>query len=140
MRITALVTMVCLLLAGCASIYHGTTDTVYMHSEVQGTDFYLDDKQVGKGTMAIVTLPKKELKGRVLRAGKPGCKDNVSPLLTGFDGLTMLGCFLDYCVISVLLVDWIINGATTHVIQNQYILTPDCSADLAPEQAPRQAP
>ncbi len=108
-------------------MFHGTKETIYVRSEEQDTRFYLNNRDIGKGTSATTTIEKKQLRNAVLRTEKNGCNTKSSPIETAFDGVTLLGIFVDFGVISIIVVDWLATGAVTRAAQAEYILTPECS-------------
>ena len=121
-----------IILSGCASIFHGTTQTIHVRSEEPETKLYLNDVELGitgsqKGTYAVTSIPKKDLKKAVLKATKQDCAPVLSKIETRFDGISLLGILLDYGLISILVVDWAITGAVTEAARTDYVLTPNCS-------------
>ncbi len=126
-RAISLVVITTFVTTGCASMFHGTKETIHVRSEEQDTRFYLNNRDIGKGTSAATTIRKKELGNAVLRAEKNGCNTKSSPIETSFDGITLLGLLLDLGIISILVVDWGATGAVTQAAQTDYILTPECS-------------
>jgi hypothetical protein len=127
MRAISLVVIITFFTTGCAAMFHGTKETIYVRSEEQDTRFYLNNRDIGKGTSATTTIGKKQLRNAVLRAEKNGCNTKSSPIETSFDGVTLLGILLDFGIISILVVDWAATGAVTQAAQADYILTPECS-------------
>jgi uncharacterized protein YceK len=136
------VIMICaVFMSGCASIFHGTKETIYVRSNEPDTTFYANNREIGKGNNAIVTIPKNKLDSTKLRAEKAGCTEKTTALETEFDATTLLGILIDYGLISILVVDLGINGATHRVAQNDYILTPECataSQKLMQQPSPAQ--
>ena len=121
-----------IILSGCASIFHGTTQTIHVRSEEPETKLYLNDVELGitgsqKGTYAVTSIPKKDLKKAVLKATKQDCAPVLSKIETRFDGISLLGILLDYGLISILVVDWAMTGAVTEAARTDYVLTPNCS-------------
>jgi len=111
---------------GCATIFHGSSETIHVRSEEADTLFFANDRDIGKGSSAVTALPKKGLSKAVLRAEKTGCETKSVPIATEFDGLTLLGILIDFGLISILVVDWAATGAVTKAAQTDYILTPEC--------------
>lgn len=72
---------------------------------------------------AVYTFKKKE--NYVLKAEKNGCKTTVIPQKT-FDPTTLLGVFIDWGIISILVVDGAATGAWQKFNQTSYIVDPDC--------------
>src|SRR5258708_19428969 len=125
---------------GCATIFHGSSETIHVRSEVPDTTFYAGAQEIGKGTSAVTTIEKKALKKTTLRAEKPTCNTKTTPLMTSFDGISLLGILLDFGLISILLVDGAATGAWTHATQTDYILTPECPAGKLPVSSPSGPP
>lgn len=115
-----------LTMTGCAAMFHGSNETVHVRSEEPNTRFYLNDRDLGKGTSAVTAIPKKELSKSVLRAEKAGCDTKSMPIKTQFDAVTLLGILWDFGIISILIIDWGATGAVTQAAQTDYILTPEC--------------
>ncbi len=132
-RIISLVVMVALISSGCASIFHGTKETISVHSDEPDTHFYCNGRDLGIGTMGMVTIDKKDLSSSVIRAEKKGCGTKTAQIATSFDGICLLGVLIDFGIITILVVDWGATGAVTKASQNDYNLTPDC-----PKQQPLQ--
>lgn len=114
------------LVSGCAAMFHGTKETIHVRSEEPATSFFVNNREIGKGTSAVTTLPKKDLRSTVLRAEKKNCHTKSSPIETSFDAVTLLGIFWDFGIISILVIDWAATGAVTQAAQTDYILTPEC--------------
>jgi hypothetical protein len=126
MKTISLVVMVSFFMSGCAAMFNGTSETINLRSEEADTQFFVNNNEIGKGTSATTSLPKKNLKTAVLRAEKPGCTPQSSLIETAFDPTTLLGLIIDCGVISILVVDWAATGAITKADQRNYILTPKC--------------
>lgn len=67
----------------------------------------------------------------MLRADKAGCNERTSPIPTTFDGVTLLGLFIDAGIVSIVVVDWLATGAVHKAAQTDFILTPECSAGFS---------
>lgn len=126
MRTISLLVIISFLFSGCAAIFHGTNEQISVRSELPDTRFFLGNKEIGKGTSAVVSIPKKKLKGAVLRAEKDGCDEQSTLIETGFDAVSLLGLLIDAGLISILVVDWGATGAITKAQQINYVLTPLC--------------
>lgn len=122
-RLTALWCVLCV--TGCASIIHGSSESIDVHSEVPGASIYLNNQKIGTGN-ASVSIPKKQLSSSVLRASKPGCDDAAKAIETSFDATSLLGILIDWGIISIIGVDWLGTGAIHHAQQTSYILNPNC--------------
>ena len=114
-----------ILLSSCATILKGTKETIYVRSNLPHTTFYANERELGTGTSAIVTIPKKKLGKTILRAEKQGCHSKTTSIETSFDATTLLGLFWDCGIISIVCVDWLGTGAVTKADQTEYILTPE---------------
>lgn len=128
----SVVSLLLLVSTSCAAIFNGTSETIHLRSEQQQTRFFANDRDLGTGSSAVVTIPKNQLKRTVLRATKEGCEDAVGPLETGFDAVTLLGLLLDLGLISIVVVDWAATGAVTKASQKSYVLTPTCHPVASP--------
>ena len=126
-RIISLVVMVAFFISsGCASMFHGTKDTIYMKSNEPDTHYYCNDRDLGIGTATFVTIRKADLSSSTLRAEKIGCNTRTTKIDTKFDPTTLLGILIDWGIISILVVDWGSTGAVNRAAQTEYVLTPDC--------------
>jgi hypothetical protein len=123
----ALLVLFSFTISGCASMFNGTKETIHVRSEETDTVFFVNERQIGKGSSAVTTLDKKGLSSVVIRAEKKGCNTKSQPVETKFDGVSLLGILIDLGIFSILVIDWGINGATTRAAQNDYILTPECT-------------
>ena len=115
-----------LYLQGCAAIFTGTSEQISLRSSVPDTQFLVNGRVVGKGTSAIATVKRKDLKQSVLVAPKEGCSDNTASIETSFNGITLLGLLLDMGLISILVVDGAATGAWTMAAETNYFLEPSC--------------
>lgn len=111
-------------LSGCASMFSGTKETIYVRSNLPNTTFFANGRELGTGTSAVATIPKKKLSETTLRAEKKGYHTVSTPVETSFDPVTLLGVLLDYGIVSIVCVDWLGTGAVTKAAQTDYILTP----------------
>lgn len=114
------------LLNGCASMLSGTKENIVMRSEEKDTKFYVNEEYIGEGS-AITTISKKKLKDTTIRASKKGCRDTVRTIETKFDPTSLFGCLFDFCIVSVLVVDWGLTGAVNEAAQTNYFITPACN-------------
>jgi hypothetical protein len=126
MKTVAIIVIITFSLSGCASIFHGTKETIHVRSDEPETHFTLNSRDLGKGTIVSTTVSKKEISTAVLHAEKPGCITKSQPIETSFDGITLLGILIDFGLISILVIDWGITGAVTKAKQTDYSLTPEC--------------
>ena len=115
-----------LMLSGCASMFSGTKETIIVQSEDRDAKIYVNDEYIGTGS-GVTTISKKKLADNVtIRASKKGCQDSIRHIETKIDGTTFLGCLLDFCVVSVGVVDWLGPGAIREATQTNYFVTPIC--------------
>jgi hypothetical protein len=106
-------------------MFNGSKETIYVRSEVPGTRFFANERELGTGTSAVVTLSKKELGRTVLRAEKEGHHTKSMPIATEFDGTTLLGILIDWGIFSIVCIDWLGTGAVRKAAQTDYVLTPE---------------
>jgi len=116
-----------LFLQGCAAIFTGTSEQISLRSNVANTEFIVNGRTVGKGTSAMATIKRKDLKQTVLIAQKEGCADATGSIETAFNGHTLWGLFWDLGLISILVVDGAATGAWTKAADRNYFLEPNCS-------------
>lgn len=113
-------------LSGCASMFSGTKETILVRSEEKDSNIYLNNEYIGRDS-AIAIISKKKLKNSTIRVEKKGCEPTNKKIETKFDATTLLGCFLDFCIVSVLVVDGMLTGAINEATQTNYFVTPVCS-------------
>ena len=111
-------------LSGCAAMFHGTTQQVAVRSNVPGAELYVNEAYVGKDN-GITTFHKNQ--NYVITARKQGCTDTTVPASKSFDGITLLGIFIDFGIISILIVDGAATGAWQQFTQTSYVIDPRCS-------------
>jgi len=125
-KLTALVTLV-VFLNSCATMFHGTKETIHIRSDKPNTIFFAGEQEIGRGSSAVTTISKKKLSKTTLRAESKGCTTKTVPIETKFDGISLLGLLLDFGIISILVVDLGATGAVREAAQTDYVLTPECS-------------
>ncbi len=113
-------------LQGCAAIFTGTSQQISLQSSVPDTKFFVNGRPVGKGSSALATIRKKDLRKTILLAQKEGCEDATAPVDAVFNGHTLWGMFWDLGLISVLVVDGAATGAWTKAGNTHYYLDPNC--------------
>ncbi len=126
MKFFAVILAVTFFCSSCASMFSGTSETLYVRSDEKNTKFYVDNREIGIGTNAVVSLPKKGLSRKMLRAEKDGCTPKSIPIETKFDSMSLLGLLIDWGLVSMLVVDLGATGAIHKAAQTDYNLTPDC--------------
>ena len=114
-----------LTLSACASMFSGTNENFIIRSEDDDTKLYFNSEYIGKGT-GHITVSKKNIKNAIIRAEKKGCTPAIKRVETKIDPTTFLGCLIDFCVFTVLAVDWGATGAINEAIQTNYLITPTC--------------
>ena len=117
----SLATILCL--QSCASMFNGASEKIYVRTEADDAKIYINERYIGKNN--TVTSIKKKGNYRI-RVSKKGCDDAIMPINRTFDYTSLLGIFLDYGIISVLLVDGLITGAINKADQTDYIINPEC--------------
>ena len=119
--------MLCILLfnISCASMFSGTTEKLHFRSDVPGTKFFMDNEEIGTDNTSV-TISKKKLKKVEFYAKKDGCQTRSTGVETKFDATTLLGILIDFGLITILIVDWGINGAVSEAERTNYVLNPVC--------------
>lgn len=115
-----------LILSGCASMFSGTKENFIVQSEDRDAKLYLGDEYIGTGAGAVSVSKKKLSDNLTIRASKDGCQDTIRHVETKIDGTTFLGCFLDFCIVTVGVIDYMTTGAFREATQTSYIVTPIC--------------
>ncbi|NCO58281.1 MAG: hypothetical protein COW73_00245 [Nitrospirae bacterium CG18_big_fil_WC_8_21_14_2_50_70_55] len=111
-------------LSGCAAMFHGSTQQVAVRSNVPGTELFANEAYVGKDN-GVTTFHKNQ--NYMITARKAGCTDTTVPASKSFDAITLLGVFIDFGIISVLLIDGAATGAWQQFDQNSYVIDPRCA-------------
>lgn len=104
-------------------MFHGTSQQVFVRSNVPGTDLYANEAYIGKGN-GVALFEKRN--NYTITARKKGCADVSVPASKSFDGTTLLGVLIDFGLISVLIVDGAATGAWQQFDQTSYVLDPRC--------------
>mgnify|MGYP003574905157 CR=1 FL=1 len=118
-----------LLSQSCATMFTGTNEKIHLNSQTPGTQFYTKDQLIGTETATLV-IPRKELKGTRIYASKAGCEDVYVDVQTEFNETTLLGLFLDFGIVSILIVDWLGRGAVTEASRTLYHMNPICPTTI----------
>ncbi|MBY0498295.1 MAG: hypothetical protein K2P74_01600 [Nitrosomonas sp.] len=121
-----IIVLICtsIFLTGCASMFNGSSQQISIRSNQPDTELYVNEMMIGKGN-AITSFKKKE--DYIITARKEGCTPMSIPAQKSFDATTLLGVFIDFGLISVLVVDGAATGAWKKFDQTSYILDPQCS-------------
>lgn len=108
-----------LLLGGCASLIHGSYDTITVNSLEPGTRILVDGVPRGTDT---ATVQVKRGEPHVIRAEKPGYEPLVVETGDAFDTTSLLGIFIDLGIVSIP-ID-MISGAAWKTQPLLYTVTP----------------
>lgn len=125
----ALIVILVFQLTGCASMFHGSNDEVVVTSGDPEAKLYMDATYLGKGSGTAIV---KRNTVHTVFAKKKGCADGIAQTQTSFDAVSLLGIFIDWGLISMLVVDWAATGAMWKIDPLLYNVTPNCDT---PEQA-----
>lgn len=119
--VMALVAAAMITLTGCAAMFSGTTQTITFRSNDDTVKFYVNDALIGKGNATAVFHKNQDYR---IRAEKEGCEPIEIEAETVFDPITLLGVFIDYGIISILIIDGVGTGAITEFSQEHYVMDP----------------
>lgn len=108
-------------IAGCATMFHGSSQMISIRSNFDDTKLYVNEAYIGRGSG--VTVFKKN-KNYTIRASREGCSDVIALPTKSFDATTLLGILIDWGIISVLIIDGIGTGAWQQFDQTSYVLDP----------------
>lgn len=109
--------------SGCATMFNGASQQVSVRSNVDDVELYVNEHYIGKGN-SITTFKKK--KNYTITARKEGCDAVTIPVSKSFDATTLLGIFIDFGIITILIVDGIGTGAWQQFDQTSYVIDPKC--------------
>lgn len=109
-------------MVGCATMFHGSTQTVTMRSNYDDTKFYVNEAYIGRGS--AVTVFQKN-KNYMVRASREGYEDLMIPASKSFDATTLLGILIDFGIITIIVIDGIGTGAWQQFDQTTYVLDPE---------------
>jgi len=120
---TVIAIILCISIAGCATMFHGSTQMVSIRSNVDDAKLYVNEAYIGKGS-GVATFRKN--KRYTIVARKEGCSDGVALPTKSFDAITLLGILIDWGIISILIIDGACTGAWTQFDQESYVVDPQC--------------
>lgn len=120
--IVALIFVV-ILTSGCATMFNGSSQQVSIRSNQPDVDLYVNEAYIGKGN-GVTTFRKKE--EYTITARKDGCDTVTIPVSKSFDATTLLGIFIDFGIITVLMIDGAGTGAWNKFDQTSYVVDPRC--------------
>lgn len=119
---------------GCASMFHGTSQQISIRSNDPNADLYVNEGYVGRGS-GVTSFKKSS--NYTITARKAGCQPNSVPASKSFDAITLLGVFLDFGIVSVLVVDGAGTGSWQQFDQTNFVVDPVCAAPAPAAQASR---
>ena len=122
----ALVMMAITTLSGCASMFNGSTQQVSIRSNDKDAKIYVNGSYKGDGNV-VTTFKKKKNYTITVESDNEQCKTMTMPVSKSFDATTLLGVFIDFGIVSILVVDGIGTGAIHQFDQTSYIIDPICS-------------
>ena len=117
----ALVSTFSIMLTSCASIIHGSTDTVTIVSEEKDSKIFVDGKFQGWDD-SIVNL--KRGKQHVILATKVGCENATRSTSDRFDTASLWGILIDYGILTI--TSDLITGNAWETYPTVYNVTPRC--------------
>lgn len=106
-------------------MFNGSTQMVSVRSNVDDTSIYVNEGFIGKQN-GVTTFKKKE--NYVIRVEKEGCESTSVNASKSFDATTLLGIFIDYGIVSILVIDGMATGAWQKFDQTSYVIDPRCPA------------
>lgn len=109
--------------SGCATMFNGSTQTVNIRSNDELAKLYVNEEYMGQRN-TVYTFKKKE--NYVIKAEKQGYQTNTVIPQKTFDPTTLLGIFLDWGIISILVVDGAATGAWQKFSQTSFVVDPNC--------------
>lgn len=118
--------------AGCAAMFHGTSQQVAIRSNHPDASLYVNEAYVGKGN-AVTSFKKSQ--SYTITVRKEGCEAVTTPVSKSFDAVTLLGILIDLGIISILVVDGAATGAWSQFDQTAYVLDPQC-VNITPTTTP----
>ena len=114
-----------LILNGCASMFNGTSQQVSIRSKSPDAKIYVNETLLGEGN--VITSFKKN-KEYTIRVEKENCQSVSIPVSKSFDPTTLLGVFIDWGIVSILVVDGAATGAWKKFDQENYIVNANCKS------------
>ena len=110
-------------LSGCAAMFNGASQQVSIRSQDPDAEIYVNDMLLGHGNV-ITSFKKKE--NYTITVKRADCYSVTVPVSKSFDATTLLGIFVDFGVVSILVVDGVGPGAWQKFDQSAYIVDPLC--------------
>ncbi|NJI11347.1 hypothetical protein [Aeromonas veronii] len=115
--------LLAIMLSGCAAMFNGTSQQVSIRSQDPDAEIYVNDMLLGHGNV-ITSFKKKE--NYIITVKRADCYSVTVPVSKSFDATTLLGIFVDFGVVSILVVDGVGTGAWQKFDQNAFIVDPIC--------------
>ena len=115
--------LLAIMLSGCAAMFNGTSQQVSIRSQDPDAEIYVNDMLLGHGNV-ITSFKKKE--NYTITVKRADCYSVTVPVSKSFDATTLLGIFIDFGVVSILVVDGVGTGAWQKFDQSAYIVDPLC--------------
>ncbi|EKO3702118.1 PEGA domain-containing protein [Vibrio metschnikovii] len=121
----AFLLMAVFLLNGCAAMFNGSSQQVSIRSKDPKAKIYVNNAYLGDGNV-VTTFKKKEKYS--IRVEQDNCEPVTMPVSKSFDATTLLGLFIDFGIVSILVVDGVGTGAWQQFDQTNYIIDAQCSS------------
>ncbi|EKO3577144.1 PEGA domain-containing protein [Vibrio metschnikovii] len=125
MKKIAFLLMAVFLLNGCAAMFNGSSQQVSIRSKDPKAKIYVNNAYLGDGNV-VTTFKKKEKYS--IRVEQENCESVTMPVSKSFDATTLLGLFIDFGIVSILVVDGVGTGAWQQFDQTNYIIDAQCSS------------
>ncbi|GAA5270171.1 hypothetical protein VCV51_033960 [Vibrio cholerae V51] len=105
-------------------MFHGTSQQVSIRSQNPSAKIYVNEAYLGNGN--VITAFKKN-QNYTIRVEEDNCHSVTIPVTKSFDATTLLGIFIDFGIVSILVVDGVGTGAWQQFDQTSYIVNANCS-------------
>lgn len=115
-------------LSGCAAMFNGASQQVSIRSQDTRAKIYVNEAYLGNGH--VVTTFKKK-KNYTIRVEQEDCESMSVPVTKSFDATTLLGVFIDFGIVTILVVDGVGTGAWQSFDQTNYIIDAKCSTQIS---------
>ena len=113
-----------LLLAGCAAIFNGTSQQVSIRSQSPTAKIFVNEQYLGDGNVITVFKKKQDY---TIRVEQDDCNSVTIPVSKSFDPTTLLGIFIDFGIVSILVIDGAGTGAWQQFDQTSYVVNANCT-------------
>ena len=112
-------------LSGCAAMFNGTTEQVTIRSHDPKAKIFVNGAYKGKGDV-VTTFKKKKDYTIMVKGSSEKCESVTIPASKSFDATTLLGIFIDFGIVSILVVDGAGTGAWQKFDQTNYVIDAKC--------------